>query len=345
VQEWFDEEFFQTGAFLELESGDFLFGKGGTSTWLDHLPHNLEEKKFYLKDFFNSRIREYSPSKTLTLSRASLPNYQQEKIVFSSKRNADELYQADFKRLMDHFGPKLNKVVLVSRESFSCNDMTAAQRKIFSRVIKSSVGIAYGFWGEGTGIMGVTPEILFDLNGASLKTYALAGTAAAEDSEKLLHSKKDRHEHEIVVRNIKEVLAPSVEKLEVEETHLHRFSNLIHLRTNMKAFLKKDLILSELLEKLSPTAALGGYPKEEALKFLKTTTYARSYPERIYGSTLGVSQKGAVRFAVLIRNIQWKADEFYIESGGGIVPDSTLENELNEIRLKRSTCAEMFLYE
>lgn len=341
---WFDEEFFQTGAFLRLDSGKILFGKGGGSKLIERLPQKLSEGHFYVKSFFNNQIREYSPREFHLFEKSAFSNLLRQEMAIESAGNSDELYAQDFLSLKKTFGPNLKKAVLISREAFNSPTPSKSLNQVLINALASEAGESYGLWESGAGIIGVTPEILFDLQNNTLSSFALAGTDKSGNEEKLIHSRKDLHEHELVVQNITEVLSPFAAEINTGFIKIHPYRHLIHLRTDIQAKLKSDFVLSDILDSLSPTAALGGYPKEEALLFLKTTQYAKKFPDRIYGSTMGATHDGKIRFAVMIRNVQWKDDTFFIESGGGVVPESTLENETQEIRLKRNTCTEILFH-
>jgi isochorismate synthase EntC len=49
------------------------------------------------------------------------------------------------------------------------------------------------------------------------------------------------------------------------------------------------------------------------------------------------------QFIVAIRNVQWKDHQLFIECGGGVVPESVLEKEIEEIHLKRNTIRKHYL--
>ena len=101
-----------------------------------------------------------------------------------------------------------------------------------------------------------------------------------------------------------------------------------------------------LTNQLSPTAAIGGSPKILANEFLQTQSlYQQKYPHRKFGSAFGHLEEGAAvgKFVVAIRNIQWDKNGFYIESGAGIVNDSILKQEVNEISMKRNSIRQFYV--
>ncbi|MFA5584718.1 MAG: chorismate-binding protein, partial [Bacteriovoracaceae bacterium] len=164
-----------------------------------------------------------------------------------------------------------------------------------------------------------------------------------EDGELLIKSSKDLHEHNIVVDDIKEKLSPFCNEIHIGKTYLHPFKHIVHLRTDFKTTIKEVGQFINLTTQMSPTAALGGYPMNESISFLKKTQYAQKFPQRIFGSVMGLVKNKELTSVVMIRNLQWMNEKFIIECGGGVVEESILENELSEISLKRSIIKKNYL--
>jgi menaquinone-specific isochorismate synthase len=262
---------------------------------------------------------------------------------FQSIGSEDHLYRDDFQDLLKSFSGNLRKVVMVSRESFLTEKKVAPLIHLVKKALSFGTGTPYGLWGTDFGIIGSTPEELFTLKDGELTTHALAGTSKKGHEQELLNSQKDFLEHNLVVQDISEKLVNFSEKVQVGETHTTEFKDIIHLRTDIRAAVSDDVDVSRLVSALSPTAALGGYPKKESLRFLRETRYFKKYPERSFGSAMGVVSKNESRFVVMIRNVQWKKDTYFIESGGGVVPGSELNKEMNEIYWKRNVVKDYYL--
>lgn len=340
--DWASAEFFQRGAFLtDRRDGSLLLAKGGEVKEISELPR-ITSGRFFLKDFYSSSLLEYHPSemRRMKASEFELPAVP---VPFENLQDEEETYEKDFRSLQSSFGHSLEKVVLISRKSYLPKDFLEAKKKMIAKAIHFGEGISYGIWTEDFGIAGATPEILFEISGLDLKTFALAGTAPKDQAEALLRSAKDIHEHQLVIKNISEVLGEFATEIHRGETFAQPYRNLVHLRTDLSVKLKGKSLESEILTRLSPTAALGGYPKENALKFLQNSEYGRKFPKRIFGSAFGFIEEDYTEFVVMIRNIQWNQSEFFIESGGGVVQESELSREIEELRLKRGVIEEYYL--
>ncbi len=347
LHQWFDSEFFKMGAFLTSVDGEIVtVGKGGAVSYVSEFKHS-HKPVFYLKDFFAHSYLAYTPATILECTKDELEEYLAElkttKSHFSATDNDDDIYQKDFESLKAAFNQGLEKVVLVSRETYGTFEGEETIKRLFKKAFDLGTGIPYGFWHKDYGVIGSTPEPLYEVDFDELKTIALAGTAKVGQEKALLDSAKDRHEHNLVIKDIQEKLKPFAHDLKVHETVIHPFKNIIHLRTEIEALVDDSLDYTELTNALSPTEALGGYPQKTSLNFLKHSTYSGKYPERYFGSCFGLISEDTKEFVVSIRNIQWRKQFLFIESGGGVVAESDFKKELEEIHLKRETIRKHYL--
>ena len=214
----------------------------------------------------------------------------------------------------------------------------------------------YGFWDASGGILGATPEMLFSLKKREtfqLKTMACAGTGDAESSlEELLGDNKLYKEHEWVVLGILEALKPYGNLLR-EKCQLLRLPGLSHLMTPITLEWKRDIAspnfrqellkvteFCDIIDALHPTAALGAYPRETGNRWLKD--YQQIIDRKRFGAPVGVLQGDTMRCDVAIRNIQWDPSQISIGAGCGVVLESTLESEWNEIERKLQAVRNIF---
>ena len=125
--------------------------------------------------------------------------------------------------------------------------------------------------------LGASPELLVRREGQRASTVALAGSIrrSADPSvdahlgEQLLHSTKDRHEHDVVARRIASTLAPhSVWVTVAPQPSLVRVANIQHLATPIRAQLTAPLSVIELVGLLHPTPAVGGEPRAVAERLI-----------------------------------------------------------------------------
>ena len=161
---------------------------------------------------------------------------------------------------------------------------------------------------------------------------ALAGTAA-NVQHKLQEDSKEKWEHQLVVDEIKNLLSPLGE-YRFSNVYTYSVGGITHLRTDFKLRLDKDISFEKLCSVLHPTPALGGSPRKEALKLLSEFhTYSDS--RYSFGAPFGILKKEKAFCVVAIRNIQFISGKAYLGSGCGLVRESVMEKEWDELRRKR----------
>ncbi|MFZ9483442.1 MAG: isochorismate synthase [Ilumatobacteraceae bacterium] len=194
------------------------------------------------------------------------------------------------------------------------------------------------------GFIGASPELLVAVEGSTVRSHPLAGTtprtgdpdtdqrAAAE----LLASEKNQVEHRVVIDMIHDTLLPWCSYLDWEpEPSIVTVANVQHLGTAMEGHLsdpRPDAIT--LVRALSPTPALGGFPRDAALALIAAV---EGFDRGRYGGAVGwVDAAGDGTWAVAIRCAELSDDRrtARLVGGGGIVADSEPLAELAETQAK-----------
>jgi isochorismate synthase len=191
--------------------------------------------------------------------------------------------------------------------------------------------------------LGATPERLLRLRERTVETSSLAGSirrgaTPEEDVElgnTLLASTKDRTEHAIVADMLREALAPVCRELSIPASPaLLRLPNVQHLFTPVRGVLSNGQTILDLVERLHPTPAVGGFPRGEALEAIRE----REWLDRgWYAAPVGwLDERGEGEFAVAIRSalLNSARREALLFAGCGIVGDSDPAAEYAESRLK-----------
>jgi isochorismate synthase len=121
---------------------------------------------------------------------------------------------------------------------------------------------------------GASPELLVARHGRRVTCHPLAGTvprgttarADADAQRRLAASDKEREEHRYVVDDVAAGLGPFCAELTVPpEPSLVAFRSVAHLGTRITGRLARPVPVLELLERLHPTPAVGGTPRDAAL--------------------------------------------------------------------------------
>jgi menaquinone-specific isochorismate synthase len=193
----------------------------------------------------------------------------------------------------------------------------------------------------GHAFFGATPELLVGVHADQLDTMGLAGSVRAGNTpaetaahaEKLLSSEKDLHEHALVVRMIRQRLAPHVSALHsLDKPGVMTLQNIQHLHTPIHATLREREGVLPWVERLHPTPALGGQPREEAMRFIEINEpVLRGW----YGAPVGLIRPNLDgEFCVAIRSAVVQEDRAWLYAGCGVVADSQPDNEWDETALK-----------
>jgi isochorismate synthase EntC len=197
---------------------------------------------------------------------------------------------------------------------------------------KISGGYIYGLLNPSTGILGLTPELLYKKKQNTFYTMALAGTKNSSHltTQDFLSDPKERKEHQLVIDGIVESLS-GLGFVEVRETTIRESAGLTHLKTDI-TLSGSGIDAQILLSRLHPTAALGGHPKTEALSWLKQ--FDLKNPRFRFGAPFVFKDAESEVAVVAIRGIEWGPDFCRIGAGAGVVYESNAEKEWSEVQRK-----------
>jgi len=189
--------------------------------------------------------------------------------------------------------------------------------------------------------LGATPERLVAVQGDRVQTMVLAGSArrgqnASDDDQQgheLLASSKNRHEHAVVLNTVLESLRGAVDRLEYADTPgLLKLGNVQHLCTPITGHLSAGGSLMALVQRLHPTPAVGGRPRETALALIRVV---EDLDRGWYAGPVGcLDYRGEGEFAVALRSALVANDEAILFAGCGIMADSDPLREYEESGLK-----------
>lgn len=233
---------------------------------------------------------------------------------------------------------RLTKVV-IARDIFISADKPLDVRAILRR-LRASFGSSYRYSIDG--FIGASPELLLSRHGDVVRSHPLAGTTPrtgdpATDTRlatELIASMKDQVEHRVVIDVVNDTLLPWCSYLDWEaEPSIVAVANVQHLGTRMEGWLSQPApSVLEMARALSPTPALGGHPRQEALDLIAAV---EGMDRDRYGGTVGwLDSDGNGTFAVAIRCAEIRGTEARLFAGGGIVAESDPLAELAETQAK-----------
>lgn len=331
----------EEGFLLQISSDQYLLASGPFCRAFKPSPDiwSLFHPFFFPSEFQGQRW--CIPASTAVFSREKL-------LVFLEDQKKDTMtlqwQSPDFSLFNNFFLSvqkqiKQNKIQKVVPVFFETADYCLKERDVLAlvyRLIFSSrrAVAAYAYWSGQYAIIGATPEYLFRKKGRYVQTMALAGTARNSQHD-LLKDLKEQWEHQLVVEELKKLLAPFGE-YRLSDTYIYKVGDIRHLRADFKLQMKTDLSYEKLCRLLHPTPALGGLPREEALSLL-IELHQKPNLRYGFGAPFGVSMGHEAFCVVAIRNVQFVKDKAYIGSGCGLVKGSRIESEWEELKKKRQS--------
>ena len=171
----------------------------------------------------------------------------------------------------------------------------------------------YAWVGEGAGCAGLSPELLVHLEGRTLRTMALAGTARRQERDAFAVDEKEIREHEFVAQN----LLAKLSDLGATRRHPREIMDLgplVHFHSGFEVHLESGLSLERLVRTLHPTPALGPLPRTaETLGQLIGWREALGCPPW-FGAPFGLLADGAFEALVAIRMVTWNRGEVMVPS-------------------------------
>lgn len=324
-------DFLKSGTVFGLENHHLLLG-WGERTWLVK-PDTSDKPCFYVPDFFLNQEKkwftheqwkvivanEYQPvcSPSFVWSQPSKEDF------FESFNELQTLFQtSELKKAVPY-------VFLKSQEKMTRERLDVSLQHLIGASLKQSLHL-YGFWDENHGILGATPEMLFQYSDHHLKTVACAGTQQDEN-----FGGKEQEEHELVIEGIKAALAP-FGKLTVGTTQIKKLNFFSHLFTPMK-LTTHQFDFGAIVKAMHPTPALGTFPS--GWDWLKE--YEKKIPRERFGAPFGCTYQNRAYCYVAIRNVQWNSLGMTIGAGCGVTSQSDREEEWKEIQWKLQSIQKM----
>jgi len=211
------------------------------------------------------------------------------------------------------------------------------------RLVNPSPYLYYLDLGEGSQLVGSSPERLVQMEDGKVETNPIAGTRhrgkSVEEDEalaaELLADEKERAEHHMLLdlgRNdigrISEYGSVVVKK----KMEIERFSHVMHIVSTVEGQIKKSVDAVDCLFSCFPAGTVSGAPKIRAMEIIaELEREARN----TYAGAIGYfSFSGNLDSCITIRTIFVREGKAYVQAGAGIVADSVPEKEWEETRNK-----------
>ena len=190
-----------------------------------------------------------------------------------------------------------------------------------------------------TAIVGSSPEMLVKIQGNEVSYRPIAGTrprgaSDADDealAQELLDDEKERAEHIMLVdlgrNDLGRVCKYGTVRVE-ELMFVERYSHVMHLVSALRGELPGNIDRLDTMMACFPAGTVSGAPKVRAMEIIDELEPTR---RGVYsGAIMYLDFNNNLDSCIAIRTLVVRGDKGYIQAGGGIVADSTPENEYIE---------------
>ena len=192
-------------------------------------------------------------------------------------------------------------------------------------------------------VLSSSPERFIGVDGREVLTRPIKGTrrrradaeADARAAAELVASEKDRAENVMIVDLLRNDLGKVCETGSVRVLglcELESFATVHHLVSTVAGRLKPGLDALDALEACFPGGSITGAPKRRAMQIIESLEPHR---REVYCGAIGyVTANGRMDMNIPIRTTLCARGELRFYAGGGIVADSTPEDEFEETETK-----------
>jgi len=212
----------------------------------------------------------------------------------------------------------------------------------FLRIVNPSPYMYYLNFGDFQ-LIGSSPEILVRKENKFIEIRPIAGTKPRgknQEEEKelekeLLNSKKEKAEHIMLVDLGRNDIGKVAKFGSIKIPNLmviEKYSHVMHLVSSVTGEIKQDYDSFDLFKACFPAGTVSGAPKIRAMEII--SELEPNYRGPYAGAVGYFSYSGNMDMAINIRTILYKNNVAYIQAGAGIVADSIVEKEYQEIKNK-----------
>lgn len=181
--------------------------------------------------------------------------------------------------------------------------------------------------------LGASPELLLSRNGNTIRSMSLAGTRASGND--MPWGDKEKSEQSIVTDFIISVFKNNNIDPETSEVLTRNAGPVEHLMTIISGTATERTKTSKLLSDLSPTPALSGFPRKNAIDII---TCQENFERGCYGGFCGwMTSINNFDMFVNLRSMRLERNRYCIFVGGGIMGDSVPHKEWEETEKKAET--------
>ncbi|MCO4795098.1 MAG: isochorismate synthase [Bacteriovoracaceae bacterium] len=262
-----------------------------------------------------------------------------------------EDWNKGLKNCLDSFESNNMTKVVLSRKQVYKSSINSDMRSWLNKHddTKSESNTFYFKFSDTDAFISLSPEKLFSIKDNKIEIDAIAGSTTrsqdlSEDQllgNNLLSNEKELNEHRIVSDSVKNsMIELGLDPEKTKDETLLKLHYIQHIYSLFKSNLDPNIKISNIIENLHPTPAVGGRPKSIALEVIRNF---EEFDRGLYAAPVGMLNKNNTKLIVGIRSALMNGTDLHIFGGAGIVPGSIAINEWNETQNKMKAISELFI--
>jgi len=294
--------------------------------------NDLPDNSFIMSDFSGDKVYFIEGKKQLLKVNVSIFNDIEDEEKITDRNTYNKLAHFFIKKCNSN---ELDKIILsrIVKQTHGCKDFFPVFKRLinnhkyaFSYILSNP---RYGMW------MGGSPEILIKGKDQEFSTIALAGSQ--KWGENIVWENKELEEQNFVAKYIHNILKEfSDNVVSSNDLETIKAGKIAHIKSEFTFTFNSSIL--KLINKLHPTPAVCGIPKDDALKLI---TKNEIHKRQLYCGYIGEISKNNAELYVNLRCMKISKANFYIFVGGGITSKSKVQKEWEETQIKAETMLEL----
>ena len=313
---------------------------------------NFSKKIYFIKNCFSDqKIKNYQSYLNEQID--SLQYLKNLAFNFSKKKILRKKYKKNFNVKSNISKKHFKKIVQKAKEYINKGDifqvvlsqrfetkLTKEPLEIYKKLrIKNPSPFMFFFNFHDFQIIGSSPEILVRLRNNKITIRPIAGTRPRGSNIKkdnfyknqLINDKKELSEH-LMLLDLGRNDAGKVSKINsirvTEKFKIEKYSHVMHIVSNVVGIHDKNHSLFDTMLAGFPAGTVTGAPKIRAMQIIDELEKSK---RKMYAGSIGYfSANKNFDTCIALRTALIKNNKFYIQSGAGIVADSSPEKEYLE---------------
>ena len=303
------------------------------------LPERRDVPLFWIGLFGAPRALDDAATRAWLEAKGGLGHAQISDLRLSWSRDA---YDQAFAKVLDYIGAgDVYQINLTLKYHFAFGGDQVALYAALRRKQRVAYGALIGM--PERSVLSLSPELFFRREGKHMATRPMKGTAPRgrtprEDARLktwLAVDEKQRAENLMIVDLLRNDLGRVAKIGSVEVTDLftvETYRSVHQMTSGIRAELRADMGLKDMLRALFPCGSVTGAPKVRAMEIISELEAA---PRGIYTGSIGhIEPSGDAQFNVAIRTVVLAGQHGEMGIGSGVVADSKADTEFEECLLK-----------